>query len=344
MRRVSDSRNPRRSAAGASRATPLLVGQILPGILRPRALRPGRPGVLGVARDFCKQTLVAVLVLALWAESAAAQEGFKLELRPPKPGPGQLAEVFVSGVEPGSTEKLEVRVSGHAFPLWKTGERSWQGLLSLDRDEKPGLREVSCVALAAGSERPLGKTELHVVEREYGIQHLTVDEGMVTLSPENEARAERENALIRSVLAQSTPERFWSFPFLYPAKGHISGPFGVRRVFNGKPKSYHGGVDIAAAKNSSVDATAAGRVALVGDFYYTGWTVLVDHGLGLYSAYFHMSELKVAEGQRVEPGQLVGLVGSTGRSTGPHLHWSMYLSGLRVDPESVLALNPAAPK
>ncbi|MBI5442025.1 MAG: M23 family metallopeptidase [Deltaproteobacteria bacterium] len=291
------------------------------------------------------RALAAGLVFCLGLCAAAAggaEEGekFRIEVRPPRPGPGQMAQVRALAGELQPAEVLEARLCGRSFPLWKTAEGSWEGLVSLDRDEKSGARELSVVALGKEGERLLGSSPIEVGEREYGIQQLSVDEGMVTLSPENEARAERENKLIRTVLAERTADRFWSFPFLVPAQGHVSGPFGVRRVYNGKPKSYHGGTDIAAPKGAPVTATAAGRVALVGDFYYTGLTALVDHGCGLYSAYFHMSALKVAQGDRVEAGQLLGLVGSTGRSTGPHLHWGMYLSGLRVDPESVTALNP----
>jgi hypothetical protein len=292
-----------------------------------------------------RRLLASVWVLCLAAglgSRAHAEVGPKLtfELRPAKPGPGQAVEVRVGGVSAAAGEALELRLGGRSFPLWKSGEGFWEGLVSLDRDQKPGAQELSCLAAGAEGELLLGRSEVIVGERDYGVLQLSVDEGMVTLSPENQARAERENQLIRSVLAQRTPARLWALPFVVPAKGRVSGPFGVRRVYNGVPKSYHGGLDIAAPKGAPVIATAAGRVALVGDFYYTGLTVFVDHGLGFYSAYFHLSSLKVEEGARVDAGQPVGLVGSTGRSTGPHLHWGMYLSGLRVDPESLLALNP----
>jgi murein DD-endopeptidase MepM/ murein hydrolase activator NlpD len=188
---------------------------------------------------------------------------------------------------------------------------------------------------------PAGETlagvhELQIRSRDYGVQNISVDESMVTLSAHNQKRVDMENATILAVLAQRSPDRLWSTPFKMPVPGDITGPFGVRRVYNGKPKGYHNGVDISAPRGTPVTAPAGGRVVLVGDYFMTGRTVVLDHGLGLHTAYFHMDSAAVVEGEVLEAGAVVGLVGSTGRSTGAHLHWGVYVSGVRGDPESML--------
>lgn len=284
---------------------------------------------------------IALLVVASLAAAPAAGAGLRVETRPASPAPAQLFQVRVEAGDRDPGTAPELRIGGRTFPLWAGGE-GWEGLAVLDRDTATGVQELSVIARAAEGERLLGTAEIAVGRRDYGVQELRVDERMVTLSPEDAERAERENRLIRSVLAAVTRERFWAGPFAVPVPGAVTGPFGVRRVFNGKPKNYHGGVDIGARRGAQVEASAAGRVALVGDYFYTGNTVFLDHGFGLYTAYFHMESVAVAEGDKVETGAVLGRVGSTGRSTGPHLHWGVYLSGLRVDPTSLVELTGAA--
>src|SRR5690606_20094225 len=119
--------------------------------------------------------------------------------------------------------------------------------------------------------------------------------------------------------------------FLRPAKGIISGVFGSQRILNGKPKSPHSGTDIAAKIGDAILAPEQGTVTMVRDMYYTGNTVLINHGCGVNTVYAHMSKVDVKEGQKVKRGEKIGEVGATGRATGPHLHWGMDLEGLRLD-------------
>ena len=114
--------------------------------------------------------------------------------------------------------------------------------------------------------------------------------------------------------------------------------FGARRVFNGKTRSRHAGLDVAAPAGAPVVAAAGGRVALAGNFYFSGGSVVLDHGEGLFTMYFHLSRLDVKEGETVAAGQLLGAVGATGRATGPHLHWAARLGSARIDPAALLAL------
>jgi murein DD-endopeptidase MepM/ murein hydrolase activator NlpD len=165
-----------------------------------------------------------------------------------------------------------------------------------------------------------------------------VDEGFVNPPPAVEARIQEEAAELGRIWTSSTPERLWEAPFVRPVPGQANSAFGTRSVFNGQPRSPHGGADLLSPSGTPIHAPNAGRAVLARDLYFTGNTVIIDHGLGVYSMLAHMSELSVGQGDVVKAGQVVGLVGATGRVTGPHLHWAMRVGGARVDPLSVLAL------
>ncbi len=162
---------------------------------------------------------------------------------------------------------------------------------------------------------------------------------MVDLSPEAERRAATEAARLRALYQTVTPERLWSGPFARPVGGDLPGNgFGSRRIINGQPRMPHSGVDFAAERGAAVAAANRGRVALVGDFFFAGRLVVLDHGLGLYTLYFHLERTAVEEGALVERGEPIGIVGSTGRATGPHLHWGAQLGASRVDPMTLLSV------
>ncbi len=265
----------------------------------------------------------------LWAAWAGAGPAVRLEPQTPAPG-----EVFRVRVEEGTQAcPCRLRLEGREFPLWPAEDGSWEGFGAVDRDLSPGPRTVQVVDSAG---RLLAEARIEVRSRAYGVQEIRVDPRMVYPRGEDAERVRREARLIRSVLGTVTSRRLWSGGFSLPAQGPVSGPFGVRRVYNGTPRGYHSGLDIAAPRGSPVRAAASGRVALARELYYTGNTVFLDHGLGLYTAYFHMDSLSVREGQRVRAGTVLGTVGSTGRSTGPHLHWGVYVAGVKVDPLSLL--------
>ncbi len=135
------------------------------------------------------------------------------------------------------------------------------------------------------------------------------------------------------------PNPLWNSEFIEPVKGRISGRFGSRRIINGKPKRPHSGEDIAAPTGTTVVAINSGMVRLTIDHFFTGKGVILDHGLGLFSMYFHLSVVDVMQGQIVEKGQPIGKVGATGRATGPHLHWGVRLYGSRINPYSLLKVS-----
>ncbi|MDF1552751.1 MAG: M23 family metallopeptidase [Deferrisomatales bacterium] len=264
----------------------------------------------------------------------------QVELAPAQPAPGEVFRVTVHGVEGG--DAVRATFGDREFALWQLSDTTWEGLAAVDREQAPGQASLLLSVLRQQDRQPLAALTMTVAPREYPEQHLRVQEGMVHLSPEDQERAARENRVIRKVLGRRTAERLWQTPFAMPLSGPVTSAFGVRRVYNGTPKSYHSGLDIAAPRGAPVHAAGAGTVALVGDYFYTGHTVFVDHGLGLYTAYFHLDTVAVREEQQVAAGGELGQVGSTGRSTGPHLHWGVYLSGRKADPLSLLHAFGAA--
>ena len=177
-----------------------------------------------------------------------------------------------------------------------------------------------------------------VVGKQYPEQHLTIqNKKMVNPDPENLQRIRTESARMRAEY-----RRFTEVPaitsMMKPVEGITSSLFGFRRVLNGQPRNPHSGLDIAADTGTPVAAAADGVVRITGDFYFNGNTVFIDHGQGLVTMYCHLDEISVAEGDALAQGDVLGLVGATGRVTGPHLHWSVSLNGYRVDPLTVMAL------
>ena len=177
-----------------------------------------------------------------------------------------------------------------------------------------------------------------VVDKAYTEQHITLqNREMVNPNPEQLARIREESRRQRALYLQHSDAPSPTAGFIQPLQGRISSLFGHRRFFNGQARNPHSGLDIAAPTGSEIRAPAAAEVTLVDDLYYNGKTIFLDHGQGLITMYCHLSESLVTEGERVEQGEVIGLVGATGRVTGPHLHWSVSLNGYRVDPQSMMA-------
>ena len=177
-----------------------------------------------------------------------------------------------------------------------------------------------------------------VVDKAYTEQHITLqNREMVNPNPEQLARIRGESRRQRALYLQHSDAPPPTAGFIQPLQGRISSLFGHRRFFNGQARNPHSGLDIAAPTGSEIRAPAAAEVTLVDDLYYNGKTIFLDHGQGLITMYCHLSESLVTEGERVEQGEVIGLVGATGRVTGPHLHWSVSLNGYRVDPQSMMA-------
>lgn len=191
--------------------------------------------------------------------------------------------------------------------------------------------------------RTQGGTETHRLDvrpRRWDIQRIDgLPADKVTPDPAMLARIKAENELVAARRAVSADRALFREGLLAPAEGTVSGVFGSQRILNGEPRAAHSGTDIAAPIGTEVRAAGAGRVVLAHlDLFYTGLTVMIDHGLGLMSVYAHLSRIDVAEGQMVAAGQPIGAIGASGRVTGPHLHWGASWQDVRLDPETVLAV------
>lgn len=171
-----------------------------------------------------------------------------------------------------------------------------------------------------------------VEHRDFPEQQLTVEPKYVTPPKETMERIWAEKARVLKVIHARTRAQYLKRPFVRPVSGVVTSDFGLRRVFNGEPRKPHKGVDLRGAQGTPVKAFAAGRVALTGDLYFAGNCVYIDHGQGVVSVYVHLSKIGVREGQVVEAGQVVGRVGATGRVTGPHLHFGLYVLDKAVNP------------
>jgi len=176
-----------------------------------------------------------------------------------------------------------------------------------------------------------------VKQRQYAIQRVDgVDEKYVEPSAEALKRIEQDNIALAQARQLRDARADYASGFIWPTKGHITGVYGSQRIFNGVPKQPHYGLDIAASTGTLVKAPAGGKVTLAKDLYYSGWTLLIDHGQGLSSAFLHLNEVLVKEGDFVQQGDVIAEVGATGRVTGAHLDWRMNWLDQRLDVQMLL--------
>lgn len=219
-------------------------------------------------------------------------------------------------------------------PVWVTRMNgTWIAVVGIALDTPPGPQELHVSETTAET-----KIRFDVSPKHYPEQHITLkDSSKVTLSPENEERAEQEIARIQQLKRHWRETVETDGNFLTPANGRLASRFGLRRFFNGEPRAPHSGLDVAVPRGTPVKASAAGRVLAADDYFFNGKTVFVDHGNGLISMVCHLDRIDVTAGEPVNQGQLLGLSGMTGRASGPHVHWSVVLNGVMVDPALFLA-------
>jgi murein DD-endopeptidase MepM/ murein hydrolase activator NlpD len=170
-----------------------------------------------------------------------------------------------------------------------------------------------------------------VEDKEYKAEQLRVDSKRIKLSAKDQKRADQEQAVLNKIYASSLNSFQFKTAFKQPMNSFITSMYGTKRVYNKKKKGQHLGIDYRAAIGDKVPSTNAGKVVFAGDLFYTGWTVIIDHGLDIFSVYGHLSKTLVNPGQMVERGEIIGLSGNTGRTSGPHLHWGVKVQGQYID-------------
>ncbi|MBF5041377.1 M23 family metallopeptidase [Aggregicoccus sp. 17bor-14] len=281
-------------------------------------LRPSLPPV---------SSLLLLLLLALPARA----EGPRLSVQPMRAKPGDPVLVRVEGVREAPTGTL----AGRALHF-VAAPGGFLAVTGLPVEQAPGALAVTVQAEAPPS--PPLSAELQVVDPAYPASELKVDSQFVDPPPELKARIQADQEALARAYGQPSQPLLFQGAFAWPRKAKLTAHYGQRRTFNGQLKSQHYGADLDGRIGAPVAAANAGTVVLVRDCLGSGQTVLLHHGAGLYTAYFHLSEVLVKEGQQLARGQPLGKVGNTGRVTGPHLHWGAKADGLWVDPETLLAL------
>jgi len=285
-----------------------------------------------------RRRLAALACAALlWALPVAAAERPTVTWHPAKPHLGDVAWVHVQG--PGNAAAIEGVLGSRTLTFFPyAGGQA--AVVGIDLETKPGVEGWRLAILEPGREPRKLTGRVTIQRRDFPVQKLTLPTAMVDLDPETERRAVSEGERLRTLYGTITPERLWRGHFVRPVAGHEPpNGFGARRIINGKPRAPHGGTDYAAERGTPVVATNSGRVALVADFFFPGRLVVVDHGLGLYTLYFHLDSVAVTDGEMVDRGQRLGTVGATGRATGPHLHFGAQVAGARIDPAALLSLD-----
>jgi murein DD-endopeptidase MepM/ murein hydrolase activator NlpD len=270
--------------------------------------------------------MIPAHVLLLLALSAPLE----LRLAPEAARPGDAVLVRVRG----AAAEPEGALAGRPLAFWRAREE-WRALAALPMELPVG---VAPVEVRAGEAQ--ARVELGVVEPGFPARRVSgVPARFVEPPPEVTARIESDRAATAAAYARGPERPLFTKNFAWPRKARLTGRFGDQRVLNGEKRTVHYGTDVTGPRGAPIAAANDGVVVLARDAYLSGKTVILAHGAGVFTSYFHLDRIDVKTGGRVKRGARIGRLGSTGRSTGPHLHWSARVDGLLVDPESLLALD-----
>jgi murein DD-endopeptidase MepM/ murein hydrolase activator NlpD len=271
--------------------------------------------------------------------AGSCNAGTTLHLSAPESSQGSLLLAEVNSAKP--LTEIKGDWGGRTVLFWQEGTTTvvHKGLLGVDLEKAPGAYELKVTGQTTGGEKVACSTTIEVRAGRFATEKLTVGKQFVEPSAEQIKRADEERQKLRDIFDQVTPQRLWDGKFRIPLDGATTGSnFGRRRILNGNPGSPHGGADFPAVTGTPVHAAQRGRVVLAEELFFSGNTVVIDHGLGIYTFYGHLSEIDVKVGDELEPSAVLGKVGATGRVTGPHLHWGLTVERARVNPVLIVKL------
>lgn len=309
---TSRGRFPRRIPFGASLAVALLAAAMIP-------IPPGLAG--GAAPE----------------QEAACPPPW--EIRYSDRSPAQGEPVLVEFLGDPRADNVSIAWKGRRFPLKAAGEGRFAGLVGIDLMDPPG--DVAVVLLVSGQASACRVEDVLTVRtRRFPVQRLTLPPQMAEFDPPTVERIGQEATRLNERLSAPAGPPAWDFPLVPPVAEFRPAGFGARRLINGEPRSPHAGVDISLPEGTPVASIGDGAVAFAGVQFFGGNSVVVDHGGGLFSIYYHLKEFSVTEGQRVSRGERIGAVGASGRAAGPHLHFGVRAAGARVDPALLFGLAP----
>ena len=280
----------------------------------------------------------ASVLLLLTGKSLNAEDHLRIESIPGMAKQGDVC--LIRTYSPVSPMSVHAEFQGERFllaPGMQNG--TYEGLIGIDLSTKPATYEVKVIATDASGRDYSCPFFLKVGKGIFRTQKLSLPPSMVDLDAKTLERVNKEANRVKVLFQTFRDEKLWKGAFVRPLEGKLSSTFGLDRIINGQRRSPHTGVDLESEAGTPVWASNSGMVVLVDDLFFSGKSVILDHGWGLYSMYFHLSERLVKEGDRVGRGDVLGRVGSTGRSTGPHLHWAIRMNQVRVDPLSLLKLS-----
>ncbi|MBI5746225.1 MAG: M23 family metallopeptidase [Nitrospirae bacterium] len=245
-------------------------------------------------------------------------------------------EAFIFKLAPGQdTTAIKGSLLGREVPFFKLEEGLYGALIGIDMEDEAGIHQLRVEISKRDGQSLSNIYPIKVIPGKFKIEDLTMPKDMVDLDDESLKRVAIEKTKTIEILSKITAERFWKGAFIMPAEGRLIENFGYRRRLNGEARSPHNGIDISAPTGTEIHAGNDGTVVLADDLFFGGKSIYIDHGLGAYTFYSHLSQINVSLGDKVRRGDLIGLVGSSGRATGPHLHWGMKINGARINPISV---------
>ena len=284
-----------------------------------------------------KASLTVPLCIFLLIACAFAQEGPPtITVEPAEIFQGGVAVVTLTGKEVAGAKLFFGDTEIVPFPR---PDGSHAALVGVDLERPPGAVAISVRSRDNAGRQWERRATVSVLAKEYPSESFSVPPSFDQLDPATLKRIEREQAEFDRLWKTRTSSRLWDGGFLAPVAVQITSPFGLRRVINSLPRAPHGGVDLKAQLGAEIAAANHGRVVLRDDFYFSGKSVVLDHGGGVFTMYFHLSEFRVEKNAEVRKGDIIGLAGMTGRVTGPHLHWGARLNGARVDPMELLQIE-----
>ena len=287
-------------------------------------LEPSSPRILGPLTLICLITLIFII----FPQSTFA---FHAEVLPRKIAPGDVFLIKVSGIR--TSRGLKASLRGKKFSFSRYGRGSFVAIGAADIETKPG---VHVIKLKVGTNKV--KLKLWVRKGSFPEQELTLPEDKVFLKPEDLERVKKENEKLDNIFDTIT-KKLWEGGFIVPLNNGITTVFGTKRIMNGKWISMHRGIDMKGDSGEEVRAANDGRVVLEDGLFFGGNTIIIDHGQGIYTVYMHLSAFNVSSGDVVSKGDIIGFVGSSGRATGPHLHFGAKVLEMSVNPVSLFNLK-----
>ncbi|MDP9339248.1 MAG: M23 family metallopeptidase [Acidobacteriota bacterium] len=298
-------------------------------------------------------TVLAILFANVWmfacsargAEVPQCSGGLQMRLSAPLASQGSVLVVEVRSAK--SVGEITGTWMERSVYFWKSDLLTLQrrgavverALVGVDLEKAPGTYKLTTAATLENGEHAVCSTSLTIRAGKFATERLTVEKQFVEPNEQQAARAVAEQQKLRLLFDHVSPQKLWKGDFQFPLKGVTKGTnFGKRRILNGQPRSPHTGADFPVLTGTPVYATQSGHVALAEELYFSGNTVIIDHGLGVYSLYGHLSAFEVAVGDDVKAGAVIGKVGSTGRATGPHLHWGVTVNKARINPVQLVGV------